>query len=138
MQDWFVLFHIHESDDDDDDIIITTSSLSEIFTDILTKYINVSTSHFRKDYLLFIKREKGKAHRKKAMEKSDKKPTDKLTVKDIISDKSEGKKVSHLKLKAGALDNNDYFNDKNTETKICRSFVKHIIFRFPEIRLKNE
>ena len=37
LQDWFVLFHIHESDDDDDDMIITTSFLSEIFTDILTK-----------------------------------------------------------------------------------------------------
>ena len=46
------------------------------------------------------------------MEKTEKRPTVKLTIKEIIPDKSDGKKISHLKLKAGVLENNEYFNDK--------------------------
>lgn len=46
------------------------------------------------------------------MEKTEKRSTVKLTIQEIISDKSDGKKISHLKLKVGVLENNEYFNDK--------------------------
>ena len=54
LQNWLFLFHVDEPDEDD--LILTTSSLSEIYIDILQKYMKVSASHFRKDYLMFIKK----------------------------------------------------------------------------------
>ena len=70
LQDWLHLFSIDEFDEDD--IVEITCYLSEMYGEMLSKYIKVSASHFRKDYLLHIKREKGKAHRKKVMEKREK------------------------------------------------------------------
>ena len=79
---------------------------------VLSKYVKVSASHFRKDYL-FIKREKGKTHRKKIMEKSERKTIVQIIMKENFADKSGGKNVSHLKLHAGVNDNKEYFNDSN-------------------------
>jgi hypothetical protein len=58
-----------------------------------------SISQFRKDYLTFIKKEKGKALRKKVMEKS-KKSVKKLDINFILNDDSENKNASHYRLKS--------------------------------------
>ena len=92
--------------------------ISELFVDVISKYIKVSVSHFRKDYLLFIKREKGKAQCKKIMEKIECKTIVKITMTEILADKSGGKKVSHL--------NKEYFNDnkflKKDLQKLCEVY----------------
>ena len=66
-------------------------------TDLQLVHESVYTvSQFRKDYLNFIKKEKGKALRKKVMEKS-KKSVKKLDINFILNDDSENKNAS-LKL----------------------------------------
>ena len=126
LQDWMILFKIDDSEDEDN-LIVITGFITEIYTDVLLKFIRVSASYFRKDYLLFIKREKGKAHRKKIMEKSERKTLVKLPIKEIVADKSEGRKVSHLKLQAGIIDNRQYFNDskyvKKDLQKLCEAYA---------------
>ena len=89
-----------------------------MYSEMLSKYIKVCALHFRKDYLLHIKREKGKAHRKKVMKKKEKQTVSTLTINEIISDKSNGKTISHLKIKAGVIENCEYFLDKKF-TKIA-------------------
>ena len=86
---------------------------------VLSKYVKVSASHFRKDYL-FIKREKGKTHRKKIMEKSERKTIVQIIMKENFADKSGEKKVSHLKLHAGVINNKEYFNDSKIHTTGAR------------------
>jgi hypothetical protein len=56
-------------------------------------------SQFRKDYLTFTEKEKGKALRKKIMEKS-KKSVKKLDINFILTDDSENKNASHYRLKS--------------------------------------
>lgn len=72
FHDWLKLFtedtNDHVSEDED-----ALHYLTELFKKILIRFVNVSASHFRKDYLQHVKREKGKAHRKKVMEKKRKK-----------------------------------------------------------------
>ena len=127
MQEWMLLFRVAECDDDDDDSFIEEAGfISELYVEIISKYVKVSASHFRKDYLQFIKREKGKAHRKKVLEKNERKVVVKITIKDIRADKSGGRKVSHLKLQAGVIDDKEYFNDskflKKDLLKLCEAY----------------
>lgn len=59
-----------------------------------------------------MKKEKGKAHRKRVMEKKIKDNTKRVPIDEVKSDRSQGKVVSHLKLKAGVITDQNYFNDK--------------------------
>ncbi|WAR06458.1 LOW QUALITY PROTEIN: hypothetical protein MAR_021827 [Mya arenaria] len=76
--------------DNHQDVMVEFTLLEEFFNEICFKFIAVSASYYRKDYLTHIKIDKTKAHRKKIMEKKQKLENKKKY--EICSDKSNGKK----------------------------------------------
>ena len=85
----------------------------ELFRDVVSKFINISASHFRKYFFVTQKVEKSKAHRKKVMEKKEKKTTfTHISINEIKTDKSNGKVISHYKLKSSVLSDPEFFNNK--------------------------
>lgn len=60
------------------------------------------------------------------MQRKDKSSSKKLSMDDITNDKSRGKVASHLRLKAGIAEDNDYFNDKfytkKQLQKLCEAY----------------
>ena len=56
LQGWLFSFNINESQEDD--LMGINCSLFKIYDKVLSKHIKVTASHFRKDYLLCIKRQK--------------------------------------------------------------------------------
>lgn len=93
-----------------------SSILSPVYERIVRLFVTVTVSQFRKDYLRVIKREKGKALRKKVLEKRATKSSECPNIPFIKKDKSNDKDVSHLKLKAIALQNDMFYKDfKKTE-----------------------
>ncbi|KAL5006361.1 hypothetical protein ScPMuIL_015167 [Solemya velum] len=89
-------------------LIEEVESLDKVLKMIINLFLVVSVSQFRKDYLTAIKREKGKALRKKVMEKAKPKTKD-IDMASIQNDKSEHKLISHLKLKACALQSENFY-----------------------------
>ena len=86
--------------------------LSEIFDNIIQRFIRVSAKQFRKDVKDTLKVEKEKAHRHKVKESSKKakEHTRSVTMKEIISgDKS----LIHLKLKVLLHENQSYFESRD-------------------------
>ncbi|XP_060591293.1 uncharacterized protein LOC132746230 [Ruditapes philippinarum] len=79
------------------------SHVVTLFEMIVKLFITVMFSQFRKDYLRVVKREKGKALRKKIMEKNEKNAFQHVTMDFIRNDMSTDKTISHLKLKTDAL-----------------------------------
>ena len=75
-------------------------------------FLSVSVAQFRKDYLRALNREKTKTLRKKVLDKSSKKELRQpIDMKFIEKDCSEHKMVSHLRLKALALQSNLFYTD---------------------------
>lgn len=65
--------HIHSgnnNDDDDENFVSNITILEDLFREICSKFIMVSASQFRKDYLTLVKREKGKSALKNYGQKS--------------------------------------------------------------------
>ena len=91
--------------------IMDESIVSPVFERIVRLFVTVTISQFRKDYLRVIKREKGKALRKKVLEKKAQKSSDCPNISFIQKDKSDDKDVSHLKLKAIAIQNDTFYQD---------------------------
>ncbi|VDI26920.1 Hypothetical predicted protein [Mytilus galloprovincialis] len=81
----------------------------------LTNITDVSFSQFRRDYLTFLKKEKGKALRKKVSEKS-KKVVKSFNMQFLIEDKSKDKEGSHLRLKSELMQNEKFLSE-NSFTK---------------------
>ncbi|VDI83329.1 Hypothetical predicted protein [Mytilus galloprovincialis] len=109
--------------ENDCDIIETLSSLVqqcveyiEIFNAVVDLFIKVAFSQFRRDYLQFLKKEKGKALRKKVMEKS-KKSVKAFNMQFFTDDKSDGKTVSHLRLKSELIENSNFLTEKTFTKK---------------------
>ena len=73
------------------------------------------------------------------MEKKEKKSIVRVTIEEITSDKSDGKAVSHFKLKAGVINNEEYFADpKYSKTKSFESFVVHMNFLLQQNQTKTQ
>jgi hypothetical protein len=92
-----------------DNLVRTCESALLLYEKIIQLFTAVNFSQFRKDYLRVIKREKSKALRKRVLDRKDKKDADFLPFNSIIEDKSQGKKISHLKLKAVALQDSTFY-----------------------------
>jgi hypothetical protein len=81
----------------------------ELFENIVRLFVTVILSQFRKDYLRVIQRVKGKALRKKVIEKYEKKMQESITFQFIKADTSKNKAISHHKLKAVAMQNEQFY-----------------------------
>lgn len=88
-----------------------SSVIFPIFERIVRLFVTVTVSQFRKDYLRVLKRQKGKALRKKVIEKKAVKDLECPSISSINKDCSIYKTVSHLKLKAIALQNEIFYNN---------------------------
>lgn len=86
----------------------TVCNLEIILKFFSNLFLKVAVSQFRKNYLNVLKIEKGKALRKKVMKHGQKKNKP-ITVQEIQEDKSEGKEISQLKLKALALEDHQFY-----------------------------
>lgn len=109
----------HEEESDAAAIIFETSglltdtvcNLEDIFNYISNLFLKVAVAQFRKDYLNTLKVKKGKALRKKIMEKGNKGKDRGINMKLISEDKSDNKIVSHLRLKAEVLENKFFYKN---------------------------
>ncbi|KAK3083502.1 hypothetical protein FSP39_024334 [Pinctada imbricata] len=85
-------------------LVLRVQNLEIVFKLILSLYVKVSVSQFRKDLVQAIKLEKTKALRKRVGEKKKKKKQEvKFNYDYILSDISPGKEKSHMQLKSKAM-----------------------------------
>lgn len=77
---------------------MASETVLDLFKSVVNLFLKVSFSQFRRDYLAFLKKEKGKALRKKVMEKS-KKVVKSFNMKFYNEDKSVNKQGSILRFK---------------------------------------
>lgn len=77
-----------------------------LYNKLIRLFVTVTISQFRRDYLRVIKREKGKALRKKV---KDRKELTFPNIQSIHNDSSKDKSISHLKLKTIALENKSFY-----------------------------
>ena len=97
----------------------------ELFDCIVNLFVRVAFSQFRRDYLFFVKKEKGKALRKGVSQKSHKNVKT-FNMQFIKEDKSEGKAVSHLRLKSELTNNKNFLVEKSFTKKdlllLCKAY----------------
>jgi hypothetical protein len=102
FQKWLTLFKVStkaeyaETSESVDDILcgmidICISNI-EIFDEVVTMFLKVAFSQFRRDYLSYIKKEKGKALRKKVTERFNK-CSKAIDMQFLREDKSVGKSI---------------------------------------------
>ncbi|CAC5396937.1 PIF1 [Mytilus coruscus] len=96
-------------------MVMACENYIEIFQSVITLFLKVNLSQFRRDYLTFLKKEKGVALRKKVMQKSQK-ATKSFNMKFFSEDNSTNKEVSFLRLKSELMQSEKFFND-NSFTK---------------------
>ncbi|CAG2224498.1 PIF1 [Mytilus edulis] len=108
-----------------------------LFQSVVTLFLKVSLSQFRRDFLAFLKREKGKALRKKVTEKG-KKSIKKFDMKFYTEDKSTNKQSSFLRLKSELLQNPKYLNDYSFTKKDLLLICKDIKIKISSQKRKEE
>jgi hypothetical protein len=82
-------------------------------------FLKVSLRQFRRDYLGFLKKEKGKALRKKVSEKAKK-------VTFFMDDKSKNKEASILRFKSELIQNRKFFEDHTLKKKTYYCYAKNL------------
>lgn len=106
-------------------LVMASENVLDLFKSVVNLFLKVSFSQFRRDYLAFLKKEKGKALRKKVMEKS-KKVVKSFNMKFYNEDKSVNKQGSILRLKSELVQNDKYLNDCSFTKKelllLCKDF----------------
>jgi hypothetical protein len=86
----------------------TVCELENILNFFLNLFLKVAVSQFRKNYMNALKVEKSQALRKKIM-KQGRKRNKPITVHEIQEDKSGGKEISKLRLKALAMEDHQFY-----------------------------
>lgn len=118
-----------ESESNIDELLSTLVTACEnyidLFNSVVELFLKVSLSQFRRDYLAFLKKEKGKSLRKKVMEKS-KKAVKSFSMKFYQEDGSVNKEVSYLRLKSELLQNSTFLEENSFSVKdllmLCNDF----------------
>lgn len=105
-------------------IIACSENYIDVYHTILDLFLCVNLSQFRRDYLAHVQKEKGKALRKKVMEKSKKVAGKIFNMKLCMEDNSVKKISSHLRLKSELMNNPKYFMDKSFTKKELQIFSK--------------
>jgi len=135
FQKWLTLFKVStkaeyaETSESVDDILCGMIDICinniEIFDEVVTLFLKVAFSQFRRDYLSYIKKEKGKALRKKVTERS-KKCSKAFDMQFLREDKSVGKSVTHLRLKCELINNDKFLLEKSFTKKdlllLCKAY----------------
>lgn len=122
----------YNSSDNDDDIdsilnsvLTSCENYLELYKEVVQLFLKVSYSQFRRDYLTYLKIEKGKALRKKVMDKS-KKTVKTFNMQFLKDDTSKDKLSSHLRLKSEIMQNNQFLLEKSFTNKdlllLCRLY----------------
>lgn len=95
--------------------VITSEELcKDVLNEITNKYLKMSVSQLRKEYLRETKTTKTEAHRKQIKIKATKNvPYQKLTMKKIKNDRSNGKIASHRQLQFEVEQNNMYLEQSD-------------------------
>jgi len=97
------------------------NELHLIYNEIVNRFLKVSFSKFRRDFLKHLKVEKSETKNIQTQKKQAI-----ITLNDIQNDKSSGRVVTHLKLKTGFLQNEDYLNNSKCTNKfisiICTAY----------------
>ena len=81
-------------------VVPSCGNFIELYHSVIQLFLKVSFSQFRRDFLSFLKKEKGKALRKKVMEKKSRKTIKAFNMQFLKEDKSKDKISSHLRLKS--------------------------------------
>lgn len=98
----------------------------EIFDEVVTLFLKVAFSQFRRDYLSYIKKEKGKALRKKIFERSKKcsKAFDMQFLRGQICGQIYN--ITHLRLKYELINNDKFLLEKSFTKKdlllLCKAY----------------
>lgn len=111
-------------------MVNTVDNLIILFESIINLFLKVSLSQFRRDYLGFLKKEKGKALRKKVSEKA-KKVTKSFDMTFFMEDKSKNKEASILRFKSMLIQNRKLFEEHTLKKKdlllLCKEFKLKIL-----------
>ena len=99
-------------------VVTSCGNIIELYHSVIQLFLKVSFSQFRRDFLSFLKKEKGKALRKKVMEKKSRKTVKAFNMQFLKEDKSKDKISSHLRLKS----------EVTLNEKFLVSFTKKISF----------
>lgn len=129
---WINLFH----DEDEMKVMENKESIDSIFSEILKKYIKMSSAQFRQEYKRELRVQKEEAHRKQIRMRADKASKQKLTFSFIIDDKSDCKMKSHLRLQSELLENDNFLEifSKSDVMRLCKAYNLNVSNRMK----KNE
>lgn len=117
---WLTLFH----DEDEMKVNDYKESLENIYLEVLTKYIKMSSAQFRQEYKRELRVQKEEAHRKQIRMRTDKANKQKLDFNFIIVDRSDCKLKSHLRLQSELLDNDSFLElfSKSNLMQLCKAY----------------
>lgn len=117
---WINLFH----DEDEMKVMENKESIDSIFSEILKKYIKMSSAQFRQEYKRELRVQKEEAHRKQIRMRADKASKQKLTFSFIIDDTSDCKMKSHLRLQSELLENDNFLEifSKSDVMRLCKAY----------------
>lgn len=88
-------------------VVTCCENFVELYHLVVQLFLKVAFSQFRRDFPSFLKKEKGKALRKKVMEKS-RKTVKTFNMQFLKDDKSQEKISSHLRLKSEVVMNEKF------------------------------
>lgn len=88
-------------------VVTCCENFVELYHSVVQLFLKVAFSQFRRDFLSFLKKEKGKALRKKVMEKS-RKTVKAFNMQFLKDDKSQEKISSYLRLKSEVVMNEKF------------------------------
>lgn len=109
-----------------------------LFNYVVTLFLKVSLSQFRRDYLAHLKIEKGKALRKKVTEKSIKSNLKRFDINFYSEDKSKNKEASVCRMKSELLQNPNFFVEHSFTKVNLISICKDFNLKVTASKKKNE
>ena len=102
--------------DFDDDL---DPSVMSLFSEVVRKYLMMSSKHFRADYIRKLKLKKEETHRKQVkISKEKSKKNLQYSFKDIQADNTENKLKSHRRLQSEVMGNNGYLETTFTKHEL--------------------